>query len=94
MASSSASAPATATAAATATASSAPSTASTADDDDQDNNQWPRFEARVKGLIPAVVGLASMFTARHLPCPLRTLAGTLAAVGFDVVTLRYVCVCI
>lgn len=56
---------------------------------DNNDDDWGRFEARVKGLIPAMVGLTSMFTARHLPCPLRTLSGTLASVGFDVVTLRY-----
>lgn len=59
--------------------------------DDQD--PWARFEQRVQVLVPAVVGLATMFTARHLPCPLRALSGSLGQMamgGFDVVTLRYV----
>lgn len=65
-------------------AASSASSPAPADDDDG----WGPFEARVKGLVPAMVGLTSMFTARHLPCPLRTLSGTLASVGFDLVTLR------
>lgn len=57
---------------------------------DDNSDPWGRFQARVQGMVLAVVGLASIFTARHIPCPLRTLAGTLASVGFDVVTLRCV----
>lgn len=61
---------------------------------------WARFELQVQALIPAVVGLAAMFTGRHLPCPLRALAGSLgqmpalAGGGFDGVTLRCVKLCV
>lgn len=71
-------------------AASAPASASSPATADGGDADWGRFETRVKGLIPGMVGLTSMFTARHLPCPLRTLSGTLASVGFDIVTLRYV----
>lgn len=58
---------------------------------EDDHDPWARFEGRVQALVPAVVGLVTMFTARHLPCPLRALSGSLgqmAVCGFDVVTLR------
>lgn len=82
----------------TAAAPDPPPPASTIPDSSHNNTEavaaWAHFESRVQALIPAVVGLAAMFTSRHLPCPLRALSGSLgqlpavAGGGFDAVTLR------